>query len=350
MAGSRHHQVPQFLMKGFASRIISKQKGDAVFVWTYRKGIEPFESSTVDVGVEKKFYQEGKLNVDPEITELEGPFATCLNEIRRSPDGYRVTDSTFIEFIVHLTARTKHVRDTFISGGGFLADGLLAYLSDNWREYFRRYFAKNREEVKDKLEKSLQEKNASAFHKAKARQLVNSLTPKAMVQLIERTGNYDLWFPVVRQYMAAELNDVVKQAHIKSLLSGLVSEPRVEHFQKFYWFVRRSSETLILGDVCCLFMIDSKFKSLGGRQDNIQIIYLPIASDCVVVGNIIDELPSINPSELNEASAKVSRDYFVSKERSPEMIRLQALLGSQSEFLTNAELTQILDEAIAEHL
>ena len=171
-----------------------------------------------------------------------------------------------------------------------------------------------------------------------------------MIQLIEQTGNYDVSFPVVRQYMAAELNDVVKQAHIKSLLGGLVSEPRVEHFQKFYWFVRRSSETLILGDVCCLFMIDSKFKSLGGRQDKIQTIYLPIASDCVVVGNIIDELPSINPTELNEASAKVSRDYFVSDERSPEMIRLQALLGSQSEFLTNAELTQILNEAIAEHL
>jgi hypothetical protein len=290
VAGSRHHQVPQFLLKGFASRIIPKQKGEAVFVWTYRKGTEPFECSTVDVGVEKKFYQDGELNVDPEITELEGPFATCLNEMRRSPDGYRVTDPTFIEFIVHLTARTKHVRDTFINGGGFLADGLLTYLSGNWREYFRRYFAKNREEVKRQLKKSLQEKDASAFQKAKARQLVNSLTPKAMVQLIEQTGNYDVWFPVVRQYMAAELNDIVKQAHIKSLLTGLVSEPRVEHFQKFYWFVRRSSETLILGDVCCLFMIDSKFKSLGGRQDNIQTIYLPIASDCAVVGNIIDEL------------------------------------------------------------
>ena len=61
-------------------------------------------------------------------------------------------------------------------------------------------------------------------------------------------------------------------------------------------------------------------------------------------------MPGINPTELNEASANVSRDYFVSKERSPEMIRLQVLLGSQSEFFTNAELTQILDEAIADHL
>jgi hypothetical protein len=337
-------------MKGFASCIIPKQKVDTVLVWTYRKGIEPFECSTVDVGVEKKFYQGDELNVDLEITELEGPFAKRLNEIRSSPDGYRVTDSTFVEFIVHLTARTKHVRDTFINGGGFLADGLLTYLSGNWREYFRKYFAKNREEVKDKLEKSLQEKNASKFHKAKARQLVNSLTPRAMVQIIEQTGNYDVWFPVVRQYMAAELNDIVKQAHIKSLLAGLVSEPRVEHFQKFYWFVRRSSDTLILGDVCCLFTIDSKFKSLGGRQDNIQTIYLPIASDCAVVGNVIDELPSIDPAKLNEASASVSRDYFVSRERSPEMIRLQALLGAQSEFFTNAELTQILHDAIAEHL
>jgi hypothetical protein len=335
-------------MRGFASRIIPKKKGDTVLVWMYRKNATPCEPSTVDVGVEDKFYQHGELDVDPEITEREGRFATCVNELRRKPDGFLVTDSTLLEFVVHLTSRTKHLRDSFINGGGLLADGLLTYLSSNWREYFRRYFAKNRKEVKDRLEQSLQEKNASAFHRAKTRQLVNSLTPKAMVQLIEQTGNYDVWFPMVRQYMAAELNNVVKQAHIKSLSERLVSEPRMEHFQKFQWFVRRSTEPLILGDVCCLFEIDSKFKSLGGVQENIQRIHVPISSDCVIVANVTDEVPSINPVQLNEASAKVSRNYFVAHESSSENVRLQALLGTESEPLTTAEMAQILKEVIEE--
>jgi Protein of unknown function (DUF4238) len=350
MAGTRHHQVPQFLMRGFASRIIPKKKGDTVLVWLYRKNAAPREVSTVDIGVEDKFYQHGELNVDPEITDIEGRFAECLNELRHCGDGYRITDLTFLEFVVHLTSRTKHVRDSFVISGGFLVDGLFRYLADNWRDYFQRYFAKNRREIASRLENHTDKENASPYEKAIARRLVYSLTPKQMVRLIEQTNNYELVFPLLRDHLAARLNDLVKQAHIKALLDNLVSEPRIEHFQKFRWSVRRSPEPLILGDVCCLFDIDSRFKSLGGVQENIQRMYVPISSDCVIVASVTDELPTVDAVELNEASARVSRDYFICKERSPEMNRLQALLGTDSEILTKAEREQIMNEIIDESL
>ncbi len=350
MAGSRHHQIPQLLMRGFASRTIPKKKGDTVFVWVHRKNAAPFECSTVDVGVEKKFYSDETVSVDGAITELEGPFAECLNKLRRCADGFRVTDSTFLEFVVHMTSRTKHVRDSFTNSMGVLSDELFSYLSENWREYFGRYFAKNRDVIRNELKESLMKNNASSVQRVIANQLLNSLTADKMVRIIETTDNYDLWFPLMREYLSAQLNDLVKQAHIKSLLTSLVPEPRVEHFQEFHWYVRRSSETLILGDVCCSFQIDSKFTSLGGVQENIQSIHVPISSDCVIVASLTDELPSINPGALNEVSAKISREYFVTKERSPEMSRLQTLIGTDSEFLTKAELQQIMNEVIEESL
>jgi hypothetical protein len=335
-------------MRGFSSRIIPKKKGDTVFVWMYRKNAAPREVRSVDVGVEDKFFQHGELNVDPEITDIERRFAACLNELRRCADGYRFTDLTFLEFVVHLTSRTKHVRDSFIIGGGFLVDGLFGYLVDNWREYFQRYFAKNRREIASRLEKHAHKENATPYEKAIARRLVYSLSSKQMVRLIEQTNNYDLVLPLLRDHIEGQLNDLVKQAHIKALLDNLVSEPRIEQFQKFRWYVRRTTEPLILGDVCCLFDIDSRFKSLGGTKDNVQKIYVPISSDCVIVANATDELPTINPLQLNEASARVSRNYFVAQEPSSENIRLQALLGTESEMLTKAELQEIVTEVIEE--
>jgi len=348
MAGSRHHEIPQFLMRGFASRIIPKKKGDTVLVWMYRKNAAPCEPSTVDVGVEDKFYRHGELDVDPAITEREGRFAACINELRRKPDGFLVADPTLLEFVVHLTSRTKHLRDSFINSGGLLADLLLTYLSSNWREYFARYFTKHPEAIRNEFEKSLKDVNAPPFQKAIARQLVNSLTGEQIVSLMEELEDYQSVFQSGRAYLAAQINDIVKQAHIKSLVTKLISVPRVEHLEKFQWFVHRTTDPLILGDVCCLFEIDSKFKSLGGVQENVQRIYVPISSDCVIVANVTAEVPSINPVRLNEASAKVSRNYFLAHERSPENMRLQALLGTQSELLTNAEMEQILNEVIEE--
>jgi hypothetical protein len=47
MAGSKHHILPRFLLKGFASRIIPRaEKQDDVFVWVYRKEGKTFEAKT----------------------------------------------------------------------------------------------------------------------------------------------------------------------------------------------------------------------------------------------------------------------------------------------------------------
>lgn len=69
MAGSRHHVIPRFLLRGFASRVTSKaNKKENIFVWVHSKGKAPYECNIVNVGVEREFYGQGAQSVDDEIT------------------------------------------------------------------------------------------------------------------------------------------------------------------------------------------------------------------------------------------------------------------------------------------
>lgn len=350
MAGARHHEVPQFLMKGFASRTIPKKKDHAVFVCVFRKNMEPFECSTTDIGVERWFYKHEHLNVDDEITEIEGPFANYVSELRLSPDGTRITDRTLLELVVHLTTRTKHLRDSIIDSGGAMVDKMLGFLSKNWREYFLKYFNAHPEMIRNEFERLLLALPVSPEEKAFARQIFVMLSPKDLLRFMEQNENYTSVFESERQKFATEVTGLVKEVHIKSLLKKLVSEPRVQQYQKFEWFVHRTASPLLLGDVCCFFKVDSRYKSIGGVDENIEGIFLPISTDRFIVGYPAGKSLIVDARELNEASAKVSREYFVCSAASAEMTHLQTLLGTDSDLLTQHELDQVFSEAIEESL
>ncbi len=104
MAGKRHHILPQFLLRGFASKTIpSSGRSDSVFVWVYRRGVIPFECATSNAAVESHFYgKEGEANVDDEITALESDFASSLNTLRIQVDGHLISDDKVIQFIIIL--------------------------------------------------------------------------------------------------------------------------------------------------------------------------------------------------------------------------------------------------------
>ncbi|HEV2864234.1 MAG TPA: DUF4238 domain-containing protein [Pyrinomonadaceae bacterium] len=355
MAGTRHHILPRFLLKGFASKVISKaNKKDDVFVWVFRKEAKPFESNIVNVGVEKHFYgREGELNADDEMTSIESGFAISLDVLREQGDGYRIVDEKVIEFIVHLTARTKHLRDTIIDTGSFLFDSLFGYFTDydNWRAYCVNYFERHPEVIKDELEKFLQNVPASAYKKAMMRQRVKKMPVERIVAFMddEKSG-WEFFFASLRLKVTEGLDNVAKQAHIKSLLKNLVSEPRVEHYKRLNWYLRKASVPLILGDVGCLFELEgkSRFTSLGGTEDEIKNVYLPISTDCMIVGTARQETPVIDFTAINEAVAKCSRDYFVCSTSSTETVRLSDLLGEESDMITREDMEKAITELIDE--
>jgi hypothetical protein len=355
MAGTRHHILPRFLLKGFASKVIPRaNKQDDVLVWVFRKGANPFEANITNVAVEKHFYgKEGELNVDDEMTGIEGGFAVPLDELRTRGDGYKITDDKVIEFITHLTGRTKHLRDSFIDASEFLVDNLFGHFSDygNWKAWCIEHLKRHPDVVKNALDEVIPKLPVSAYKKAIIRQRIQKMPiERIMVGMDNEQSQYEYLFQYLRLKFLAESQDLTKQGHIKALLKDLVSEPRVEYYRRLHWYLCRSSESLILGDVGCLFEVQgqSRLKSLGGINDEIKNVYLPIASDCMVVGTALAEIPTVNFTGVNESIAKCSRDYFVCSTHSPETVRLSTIIGEESEMITKEEMTQLVTEVINE--
>src|SRR5688572_5806588 len=111
MAGSRQHTLPRFLLKGFASRSTGKE----VYAYYFRSKLDPIEANIKNIGVERNFYgSQDEPEVDDAITALESDFATLLENLRGVPSGTDITESGIVEFVVHLTARTMHLRDSII--------------------------------------------------------------------------------------------------------------------------------------------------------------------------------------------------------------------------------------------
>ncbi len=355
MAGSRHHILPRFLLKGFASKVIPRaERQDDVFTWVYRKGSKPYESNTTNVSVEKHFYgKEGELNVDDEITDIETGFAIPLDKLRKQGDGYKIADEKVLEFIVHLSARTKHLRDSIIDATEFFVDNVFRYLSDydNWRAWCISYYKRHPEVIKNALDEALQKIQASAYKKAMARQRIKKMPVERIVEKMDdEKSDYEFLFQGLRLQLLERLPTLAREGHIKTLAKNLVPEPRLEHYRLLHWYIHKSSEPVIIGDVGCLFELngDKKFRSMGGTDDEIKNVFLPISSDRIIVGTPLTTTPEIDVTSINEAMAKCSRDFFVCSESSPEMNRLAALLGEEAQMLTDEEMNQVITELITE--
>jgi hypothetical protein len=143
---------------------------------------------------------------------------------------------------------------------------------------------------------------------------------------------------------------MAKEGHIKTLAKSLIPEPRVEDYRQLNWFVCKSDDPLILGDVGCLFEVagKKKFISLSGKEDDLKSIYLPISSDTLVVGTASPSMPQVDFKAINENSAKISKEFFICRESSPEMQKLQTILGAEAEIFGNDEIEQLVREVILE--
>lgn len=200
MAGIRHHILPRFLLKGFASKVA----GQAVFTWVYRKGGKVFEANIVNVGVEKHFYgKEGELNVDDEITDVERGFAILLDELRGKDNAYEILDPKIADFVGHLSGRTKHLRDSLIDATGVLTNTLTGYLADqnNFRSWILEYYKRHPEVMKKALDDEIGKMQLTRHQRLLLKQrMLMVLRPELVVaQMDKDIPQYALMFSVLGQ-------------------------------------------------------------------------------------------------------------------------------------------------------
>lgn len=351
MAGIRHHILPRFLLKGFASKIA----GQEVFTWVYRQEGKIFEANTKNVSVEKHFYgREGELNVDDEITEIEKNFAYLLDKLRSQDNGFEILDTKIADFVGHLSIRTKHLRDSLIETSDLLTSTLFNYLADenNFRNWLLEYYKRHPEVVRQCIDDALKKIPLSKAQRLMIRQrMLAVIRPKHIVSQIDKDINeYTFAFAAIAVSLSEKLPALLKEQHIKILAKSLIPEPSVEEYKNLNWFVCKSDRHLVIGDIGCLFEVDEKkrFISLAGTSDKLQNIYLPISSDTLIIGTRQFELPQIDFDFINKNFVRCSRDFYICNERLPEVEILSNQLGKDSEILGAEGVQNLLKEVIEE--
>lgn len=340
MAGKRQHILPRFLLKGFASRT----QGESVFAWVYRKGNSPFETKVENISVEKHFYgKEGDVSADAEITTLESGYAYLVGTLRDEKDGTQVTNPLIADYVAHLSIRTKHLRDSFRASTEYLLEQVTEYLADY--NNLKRMVLRNPYVIREELAKLLKDIPAPDFYKGMLLEMMELFVPTMMDEM---QPQFEVIVRGLFEEVKAVLPKAAREGHIKTLAKNPFSQPRADEYGRLTWFVRESVAPLVLGDVGCVFEIDSerRFKPLDDKGDKIINIFLPIASDKYLIGMSSPGAQEVESKTLNEAMAKCSYEYFICSESSTEKVTLSSVIGEWSGILSAKELEQLSSEII----
>jgi hypothetical protein len=350
MAGIKHHILPKFFLDGFASRV--DPKNGATFSWWFRRDHEPRETNTDRINVERYFYgHDDEVNVDPAITSAELGFSTLISQLRETKDGTDVSESGVVEFIAHLTSRTRHLRQSLVESTDILLTEFENFYSNetNGRAFIRDHYSRHPELIEQNIEQVI----ATFPGSRQQRRLVAKglrRTPKSyLANKIERDFP-DFFANQVHDQLVAfkqSLPTLVKTQHIKLLAKTLIPEPKVEAYEKLAWTIRDSPVPLVIGDVGCLFIVEGyeKWISVAGPKEPISLAVLPISPKKLVVGALNLRDTKVDFDTVNTNIVRRSREFFLANSNSQYMCDLHHLLATDARIFSDSEIQMLLREA-----
>ena len=361
MAGDRHHIIPRFLQKGFASRTIKNKKNEIVFTWCYMKNrfLPHRDFSTKDTIVSEHFYgREGEINADDEITDLEkNKLSPLVDKLRNEKCDCNEMRTEIAELIAHLSIRTKAIRKGFEQMSEKTLEGFKDILTDDKTisEVFLKPNEKKVREVFDEalnsstpeMENALEIFEMLGLEKENVKNLVVDLTiSNLQAEGKTETNEFikDL-FSNMFDKSVEDLPNSIKKGHNQSLLDNSIPLPRVKKYEQLNWNIYEMPSTLILGDMACIFREtgEKRFKTSCEIEKTAQV-YLPISSHRILIGTDNQEEIETNLNVLNEAMARCSYEQFISSENSKEIITLTEFIGMDSFIASDEEITKELDE------
>lgn len=345
MAGRRHHTIPRFMLRGFASR----KRGDEVDVWMYRKSLgQGIELNIKNVGVEKDFY--GKANesdLDDRITALETNFAHLVDTLRsqETSDG-SIFDDRIPQLVAHLSLRTRQLVQSVLEA----FDAMLGQLGEHLGKQNVIEAGVRRGLEKDgDLRKMLDEKlSVNGLTNAQIDLLLTQFQPDINQALQEHITDF---MPQVREIVDGHISssrsmmpDVFKAGYIDSISRNLNAEERVVNYSRYKWFVIKTASKILLGDTACIFETTGKrrFKPLDEGSDDVRRIYLPLSTSRVLVGTPHNQQPLIDFALLNKAITRCSHEFFVASSALPQDSALIKGLGKWSGIFNEKEIADLM--------
>ena len=342
MSGKRQHFIPRFLQEGFASHIA----GDAIFAWVYRKDRPVFNTNIINVGVECLFYtREQDTLADDLITKAEGPLSALVEELRNSTPG-DISDPRVPELIAHLEFRTRHVRQTFVQTGSYLVSRFIDFVADQdfFIRYLERKFQNDPSMIRESLSKELLEQRLPQSMLEPIMKMTVPLIPIFMAQL---KPMLPMMAAELRRVLPGKLSEAMKSGHIRALKENTPPKVRIQQYKELaYNILSVETDSLILGDSAVLFHVDGPkpYKVLLEKDDVLRAVFLPLSPHTLLVGSRDGRSPSI--SNLRQALARCSLEYFVAHENSDENSLLREQIGEEAYPLTKEQMEEIIVEVM----
>jgi hypothetical protein len=353
MAGKRQHIIPKFLQKGFASRVDDND----VFVWVFRKNVNPFEANTKNIFVENYFYgKEGEeIYADGIITDLEeSEFSPLMDNLRNLEGDVTKFNLQIANFISNLLIRTKFLRDTFIESSKYVVEGLSEHLSNetNVQNLLSNPILIERElkNVLNSQEVTNALNSLGLENTEPLKEFLPDIVKLMLPEVVENEkGNIANFFQEFFEQTNKVIPESIKSGQINSILKSPNPDWIVEVCEKLQWFILKVNQSLILGDTVCVFEVCNearRFKPIIEKTDNVSSIFFPITSNKLLIGTNEKVSNTINVDELNSIIAKSSFQQFICSESTQVKIDYQKSIGLLSGIMSLEEMEKLRNEML----
>jgi hypothetical protein len=342
MSGTRHHFIPQFLLRGFASHSI----GEATYTWVYRKDRPPFNPNIINIGVEGDFYtHENSSDVDDSITAIEGKLGYIVNELRRTESTDFVSNAEMAWLFAHLEIRTRHLRENFEKITSEVLNQSLRFVLDEvaFGEFILRKFEANPSLLYGPLADEIRNAGVPENMLPSAIELIRPRLPSLLKNILPSlVTQFSQAMLHASKQKPALLHSAARTGQLRALREATAPDTKVARYSALrYQILKVTREPVPLGDSIVLARIDAprQYTSFVTSDDQLISLYLPLSPSTILCGQSADFLSSAD--DLGAAITKCSLEYYVAHERSPQLTQYQSNIS---------ELAEILDRGTIEHL
>jgi hypothetical protein len=336
MSGKKQHHIPRSLQRGFLFDLNPER------TYLHRRNRGNLPVSITDVLAKRYFYSrlssDGSETLDDSITQYENRLGSLLIDLRAIPINGEADAGVAAEVIAHLAPRSAHVRGIFGRGAGHLMTRTAKAFADN--NTFATMLG-----LTDPIPNPIWNNNI-------ARLLDNEPDLKTLFELLPmpRSMVERIFFMTAKEYFVENLDvvksdiaavfttvldgldDMVRDAHNKTLGEGLISESRKASLEVLEWRIRAApSEGAILPDCVALGVNGEEGAFLPyimTPNDTISTVVMPLTSEKLLVG----VQPGCSTPDLvnfNRDAAACSHELFISASQAPIFGELRVDIGAR---------------------
>lgn len=330
MAGRKQHFIPQALQRGFGV-----VKGKSTRVYVFKKGQEPYRSSTEGVAAQRDFYSEpsDEQSLDDKITTYEGTvLAPAVAALREAPAG-PIDSHVAAAVVVHLSIRSAFVRGSF----SVAATEMLDHFADAMRndQTARALLEVDSLKAESMLVKLIEEevlsqcgtipesgRNALAkLAHFRAREKFPQMFPDLAAMALKQLG-----------MLLEKIPEMIVSGHSKALERDLVPALRVERLKAMNWQIIAAEPPthFVLPDCLAVGSKTSDFQDVEPyslqNDDELASVAMPVCSKKVLVGCFGN--PELDVASLNSSFAQCSLDFFISSQADAQTSEAAQLIGS----------------------